>query len=413
MKFAVIALRNLARSRRRTLLSLLIVAAGTIVILLTAGFIRFSFEGLREAIIHGGLGQIEVVPRSDIANRGSSAERPGLPGLKGWQELRNAIEATPHVLAAGGLVQFTGLLSKGERSAAVFAVAIEPDRERRMRFEVKLREGADLPDAAPSEGDEAVLLGTVLARNLGAGTGDVLTLMSLTADGTLNALDLRVVGLITTGLQDVDSRIVKMHLASAQRLLATREISSLIVGLDDTSRTPEVQAALERRLGGREPSLAVVDWKTRAPFYGQVESLYLGIFWFLGSVIFALVCLSTSNTLLMSVMERVREIGTLLAIGTSRAQVAAIVLLEALWLGVLGALAGDLLGIGIIAGINGLGIQMPPPPGATGGIELRLTTAPGDFAATIVLMLVILGVAATVPVWMSVRLRIAEALRHV
>ena len=413
MKFAAIALRNLARNRRRTLLSLLIVAAGTIGTLLTAGFIRFSFEGLREAIIHGGIGHIEVVPRSDIAESGSSAERPGLPGMTGWQDLQSEIEAIPHVLAAGAVVQFTGMISKGERSAAVLAVAGEPGRERRMRFEVKLRGGEGLPDAPPSEGDDAVLLGTALARNLGAGTGDVLTLLGITTDGTLNALDLRVTGLITTGLQDVDTRIVRMHLASAQRLLGTPNITSLVVGLDDTSRTPEVEAALERRFRGREPSLAVVDWKTRAPFYGQVESLYLGIFWFLGSVIFVLVCLSTSNTLMMSVMERVREIGTLLAIGTSRAQVAVIVLFEALWLGLLGALAGDLLGITLVAGINVLGIQMPPPPGATGGIELRLATAPGDFAATVALMLVILGIAAAVPVGISVRLRIADALRHV
>jgi hypothetical protein len=56
---------------------------------------------------------------------------------------------------------------------------------------------------------------------------------------------------------------------------------------------------------------------------------------------------------------------------------------------------------------------MPPPPGATGGIELRLATAPGDFAATVALMLVVLGIAAAVPVGISVRLRIADALRHV
>ena len=54
MRFALFALRNLARSRRRTAISLAIVAAGTIGLLLTAGFIRFSFDGLREAMIHGG-----------------------------------------------------------------------------------------------------------------------------------------------------------------------------------------------------------------------------------------------------------------------------------------------------------------------------------------------------------------------
>jgi len=413
MKFAVIALRNLARNRRRTLLSLLIVAAGTVGGLLTAGFIRFSFEGLREAIIHGGLGQLEVLPLSEMEESGPSPERSGVPGMAGWEAVQGEIEAMPHVLAAGAVVQFAGMLSRGEKSAAVLALANEPERERRMRFELKMRGGDPLPDTPPPEGEDAVLLGTILARNLGAETGDVLTLLGITADGTLNALDLRVAGLITTGLQELDSRIVRMHLASAQRLLGTQNVSSLVVGLDDTSRTAEVQAALESRLGGRVPSLAVVDWKTRAPFYGQVESLYLGIFWFLGSVIFILVCLSTSNTLMMSIMERVREIGTLLAIGTSRAQVAAIVLFEALWLGLLGALAGDIIGLALVAVINRLAIQMPPPPGATGGIELQLATAPADFAVAVLFMLAILGIAAVVPVGMSIRLRIADALRHV
>ena len=413
MKFAVIALRNLTRNRRRSLLSLLIVAAGTIVILLTTGFIRFSFSGLGAAIIHGGLGHLEVAPAGDIEQNGPSPERPGPPVMQGWEALRTEIESMPHVLAAGAVVQFTGMISKEDRSVAVLALANEPDRERRMRFTVRIRDGAGLPDVAPPEGEDTVLLGTLLARKLGAQTGEEVTLLGITTDGTLNAIDLRVAGLFTTGLQEVDSQIVKLHLATAQRLLGTQNITSLIVGLDDTSRTSEVQATLEGRLAGREPSLAVLSWKTRAPFYGQVESLYLGIFWFLGSVIFILVCLSTSNTLMMSIMERVREIGTLLAIGTSRAQVAAIVLLEALWLGLLGAIAGDLLGIALVAGINGLGIRMPAPPGATDSIELHLATAPGDFAATVALMLVILGVAAAVPVGISMRLRIADALRHV
>jgi len=413
LKFAVIALRNLARNRRRTLLSLLIIAAGTIVALLTSGFIRFSFFGLREAIIHGGLGHLEVAPAKDVEAGGASPERSGIPGLEGWGNLRGRIEAAPHVLGAGAVVQFTGMISKGDRSAAVLAVGVEPDRERLMRFELRLRGGSNLPDAPPDEGDDAVLLGATLARQLGAEPGDLLTLLGMTADGTLNALDLRVAGLFTTGLQDVDSRIVKVHLASAQRLLGTQNATSLIVGLDDTARTDESRAAIEGLLAGREPSLAVVDWRTRAPFYGQVVSLYLGIFWFLGSVIFVLVCLSTSNTLMMSVMERIREIGTLLSIGTSRAQVAAIILLEALWLGLLGALSGDLLGIVLVSVINALGIQMPPPPGATSGIELHLAAAPVDFAAAVGMMLVILGLAAAVPVGISMRLRIADALRHV
>jgi len=149
-------------------------------------------------------------------------------------------------------------------------------------------------------------------------------------------------GLVTTGLQELDARLLKTHLATGERLLGTDRVSSIVIGLDDTARTQEVGDALALRLrsASSEP-LVLTDWRARAPFYGQVRALYSGVFWFLGGIVFVLVCLATSNTLLMSVMERVREFGTLLAIGTGRGQVALMVVLEALWLGVVGALVGD------------------------------------------------------------------------
>ena len=412
MKLAVIALRNLARHRRRTLLSLLVIAAGAAAMVLTAGFIRFSFDGLREALIHGGLGHLEVMPRS--GGGASGPDRSAPPALEDWEKVRAAAEQTPHVLAAGAAVYLTGMVSKGERSAAFLGVALEPDRERRMGLEVKLRGGVNLSDAAPARGEEQVLLGVGLAQALGARPGETVTLTAMTVDGTLDAIDASVAGLVTTGLQELDARFLKTHLATGQRLLGTDRVSSIVVGLDDTARTEEAGDALAPRLGsmGAEP-LVITDWRARAPFYGQVRALYAGIFWFLGGIVFVLVCLANSNTLLMSVMERVREFGTLLAIGTSRGQVALMVLLEALWLGLFGGLAGDALAGVLVAAINAAGIDMPPPPGAAAGFPLRLAVRPGDFVAVLALMIVVLAVASVPPTLRSVRLRIVDALGHV
>ena len=126
-----------------------------------------------------------------------------------------------------------------------------------------------------------------------------------------------------------------------------------------------------------------------------------------------LVVLSASNTLLMTFMERIREIGTLRAIGTSRGQIAQIVLFEALWLGLFGALLGDLLGFLTIALVNSLALEMPPPPGAVSPIDLQLAIVPEAFAGTIVLMVVVLAAAALVPILKTARLRVVEALSHV
>jgi len=413
VNLALIALRNLGRNRRRTLLSLLVVACGAAALILTAGFVRFSFEGLAEAIIRGGLGHLEVAPARDVEGAASALERSARPPTwPDWQGVRETIEGRPHVLAAGAFIQFAGVVNHGDRSTPFLGGAVEPDRERRMGIEVKLRGGRDLAAEPPPEGSDEVLLGVGLAHALGAGPGDTVVLVATTAAGSIAAMDVTVRGLVTTGLQELDGRILKTHVVTAQRLIGTSSVSALVVGLDDAARAPAARADLLSLSALSHGDFAVLDWQTRAPFYRQVRALYGGIFVFLGALVFALVTLATSNTLLMSVLERVREFGTLRAIGTSRVQVAALVVLEALWLGVLGGGIGGGVGWGLSALINGLRIRMPPPPGAADPLELALKSEPADFALALVFMVVVLGVASLVPALRVVRLRIVEALGH-
>ncbi len=130
-------------------------------------------------------------------------------------------------------------------------------------------------------------------------------------------------------------------------------------------------------------------------------------------IVAALVALSSANTLLMSVLERIRELGTLLAIGTSRAQLARLLLFEALWLAALGVVAGSAVGLALVVIINRLGIEMPPPPAAVDPIELSLLVVPSDFLWIGAFMRCILVLAAVPPMWKVFRLRIVEALGHV
>lgn len=407
-----IALRNLARNRRRTFLSLLVISVGTAGLFLTGGFIRFSFEGLRDAIIQGGLGHFEVAPALDAS--ATSVDRSGLPpSFEDWQEMRSKIESRPYVRSAGAVIQFAGVATHGDRSAAVLGVAVEPDRERKMDINVRLRRGNNLPEEAPMEGEDRVLLGAGLAKNLGAEPGDRITALISTADGSLNAMDLTVGGTFSTGFQELDSRIMKTHVATAQRLLGTDKVTALVVGLKKTEDTIKAEADLRRVLEGSAQGLAIADWETRAPFYGQVRALYAGIFAFLGTIVAALVALSSSNTLMMSVLERVREFGTLLAVGTSRAQLAGLLLLEALWLGLLGALTGSALGLALVALINFLELEMPPPPAAVDPMKLALSVIPSDFGWVVAFMMGILVLASIPPMFRIFRLKIVEALGHV
>ena len=222
-----------------------------------------------------------------------------------------------------------------------------------------------------------------------------------------------VEGLFTTGFQELDGRILKTQVATAQRLLGTDRVTSLIVGLTDTNATPQAETDLRRELAASPEPLSVVNWETRAPFYGQVRALYAGIFAFLGTIVALLVALSTSNTMLMSVLERVREFGTLLAIGTSRAQLARLLIFEALWLALFGGIAGSTLGLGLVTLINFLKINMPPPPAAVDPMLLTLAVMPSDFLWIFAFMTVILAAAAVPPMLRVFRLQIVDALGHV
>lgn len=413
MRLIALALRNLARNRRRTAISLAIVAAGTVGLVLTAGFIRFSFDGLAEAMIHGGLGHLEVARASAVAEKSATLERSLDQGLDDWAVLQTEIEREPQVLAAAPYLHLMGVASTpAGRSASFVGLGGDPSRERRMGFPLRLREGRELADAEPAAGEEDVLLAAGLAESLGVRPGDTVTLLAVNPQGMLNALDVTVAGIYSTGVQELDTRFLKLHLASAQRLLETARVSNLAVTLAATERTESVRERLAARLAGHTPALAVVGWQERAPFYGQVRNLYLGIFWFLGSVIFVLVVLATSNTLVMTVMERVRELGTLRAIGTTRGQVALLLLAEALWLGLFGGLVGGGLGAAAIALLNSLGLQMPPPPGAVHPIDLRVAYVPEAFLGAALLMLVVLALAAVLPVARATRLKVVEALTH-
>jgi len=231
-----IALRNLARNRRRTAISLAVVAAGTVALILTAGFVRFSFQGLEDALIRGGLGHFEVAREEAVVGRESLVERPLTLGLDDWQALQGEIEALPGVLAAAPNVHLMGLISApGGPSTAFVGVGVDPARERRMGFEAEVEAGRGLPGEAPPAGDDPVLLARGLAELLGVGPGDRVRLMALTPAGALGTLEARVVGLVSVGVAELDVRFVKLHLESARRLAGTGRVSDLVVTVDDSA----------------------------------------------------------------------------------------------------------------------------------------------------------------------------------
>ena len=198
--------------------------------------------------------------------------------------------------------------------------------------------------------------------------GDYVTLMTTTVTGSLNAMDVRVAGIFTIGVKEYDDRAIKMPIAGAQMLLQTKKVEKLLVFLNNTDDTAPCAPASGKSLSGVE----FKDWSELATFYHQVVALYNGIFGFLGLIVFAIVIFSVANTIMMSVFERTREIGTLMAIGTTRARLWRMFLAEGFAIGLIGCVLGVASGVAALDAINRGNVMLPPPPGYTAGYRLQI-----------------------------------------
>ena len=148
MTLPLIALRNLSRNRRRTVLSLLVVAAGSVAVLLTAGFVRFSFAGLQEAIIHGGLGHLEVLP-SAHAGEGGLPDRTAAPAFADWRAVQEDVEALPvreEAAEVAGAGAARGGFQRRDHPAVlqVAVVAADPGRVQVRLTQQVVRVGAEI-----------------------------------------------------------------------------------------------------------------------------------------------------------------------------------------------------------------------------------------------------------------------------
>ena len=402
MRLIVFSVRNIGRNKRRSLAVLALIALGSTALLLAGGYAAANFTGLRERTIRNGVGHLQL-----SAGINEGVEPTLAEGLTEHHALRGTVLADGRVKAVTARVDFTGLASTGEDSVAVIGRGIQPDQEYdRAGFAPTMVDGR--PVAMNQEHEALVAAG--LAKTLKLRPGDRLTLMSATVDGAINGIDTTVVGIYTTGIRELDERSVVVRLDTAQTLLATDRISRLVVVLHDTDQTAAAEESLAQQLG---PGIRIRTWSELATFYHQVRSLYSGIFGFLGIIITILVVLSAGNAMTMTVMERVREIGTLMAVGTSRLRIMAMFVVEGLALGTIGGTLGLALGYTLARVLTAADIQMPPPPTFTTGFPLEIEVVPALYAAVLVVMVLTLGAAALLPAIRAARLRITDALGHV
>ena len=398
-----LALRNTLRNKAHSLIAIIAIGVGVLALIMTGGFIDSLLWKMRENTITSRLGHIQIVKKGYLE---SGIADPFEYLLPSNPAVFNYLSGMPQVKTVTTRLNFSGLISQGETTMSFIGEAIEPNKEEELSRALTVTQGSNL-----SNNDEkSIIVGEGLAAILGIKPGDKVVLLANTKSGGINGIDVQVKGLFTTFTKAFDDAAIRIPINTAKQLLRVTETHSWVILLDKTESTPQVLSQLQNKLSATD--LQLVPWfqladfynKTAALFHRQVKVVYL--------IIALVIVLSISNTLIMSVLERTGEIGTLMATGKKRIKILQMFILEGLILGVMGSIAGLVIAIPLAWFVSSVGIPMPPPPGSYKGFPAGIRLNDYLIFTAVAIAVVTSLVASIYPAWKASRLIIVDALRH-
>jgi putative ABC transport system permease protein len=432
MALLKLAVRNLLRNKKRSAITLVALIVGVGAMVAVSGFIN-GFRGMIiENQAKGLLGSVQVHHAGYVANVQSS---PLTLDLADTKELRARIAAVPGVKAISARIDFGAQLStpdlkppnddgselsEADRGTSTFLMvtAFDPTAEQAVtpaRWDwVKAARGA-MP---PSNDSPFIVLNDDFARALKLEPRSQATALPpveqqaalITADReqALNGENV-VVGGTFASVTPNDRRLGFMALGLAQRLLRMEgRVTELALTLQPGADAKQVKQQLQAALGSE---YEVHTWDERIPFVTDLIETQTRIFNLVSTIVLLVVLLGIVNAMLMSVLERVREIGTMLAVGMRRAQIARLFLMEGAVIGVVGGLLGIAFGLVLVAILNTMGVELPAPGARVASIIhpfVQVSFVLRTFAEAV------LGaaLAAIIPARRAAQLRPVEALAH-
>ena len=462
-----LALRNLLRNRRRSLMTLSAMVVGLVSLLIFGGYARNGVLGTQTGYVqyHGHL---------QIQRKGYFLYGGGNPVAYGIADYQKVIEVvkndpvlkpmlkvvTPTLRLNGIVGNFSTGVSRG-----VVAAGVVPEDQKQMRkwndydtlrytppiplegtphdstvigtgvarmlqlcAQFKL-EDCPLPDdGVPTDvGNQPAMPDSIAALSAleqidtprSGSTGTGVELLAASARGAPNVTSLNVVKVENWGVKEIDDSLIVMHLDQAQRLVYGAEkpkVTAIQIQLEHTAQMPTATARLEELLATnfkREP-LVVLDYETLTPIYKQVIQFFNSMFGFISVLISVIVLFTVGNTMSTAVMERTTEIGTIRALGRRRSVIRNLFVCEGVMLGVIGTVAGVLVALPIAYLINHSGLTWAPPGYSYKyPVMVRVWGDLGLIFGCAGIIVVVSILSSWLPARRAAKLNIVDALRHV
>ena len=466
MKTLSLALRNLLRNRRRSLMTLFAMILGLMAVLLFGGYIRAIAYGMQSDYV-ARTGHLQIQHKGYFLYGNGN---PAAYGIGDYETILAMVKSdpvlAPMLVVVTPTLQFGGIAGNFAAgvSRTIYVSGMVVGDQDRMRewndYNLRdIRRRLTLSGTAP----DSAVIGTGVARVLqlctalnvsncpsptgpastadGAALPDDIAALAVTSQangpiatgaaqshieilaassrGAPNVGGVNVVRAEFQGIKELDDVYVALHLAQAQKLIfgnETPKVTAIELQLRHTAQTQLARARLEQILmtALRDSQLEILDYETLSPFYGQTLSMFATIFGFISVLIGAVVLFTISNTMSMTVVERTVEIGTLRAIGLRRRGIRAMFLAEAVVLGMAGSLLGITIALGTAWAINQAGLTWTPPGRIESvALEVRLAGEHLMMVGSAIGLVVVASLSAILPAARASRMNIVDALRHV
>jgi len=409
-----IAVRNLSRYRRRTILTFILIVIGMVAVLLFMS-VTGSFKSMMVGqITDSVLGHLEVHRKGYVASIDSLPLNLNLKP-EAISKIEDTLRQTDTVQTWSPRVKFGGMYSNFVETTAIRINGVDPQREAATVPLLPSRISEGRKDGVLLAKGE-ILIPILLARGMKSKVGDTVVLVATNRDGSVNGKTFVVRGVIES-VSGPGGRDGYIHIDDARELLRMKEaeVSEFAIRLKDSTQLERTEARLKQALEGPsnkdgKPVLEVHTWADLSPFANLARMIDLMTV-FIKVVLVSIVLVSVMNVMVMAVYERIREIGTIAAIGTPPGRILSLFLSEGLLLGLIGTAIGTLISLALILALNIWKIHF------TFGLQQELVLAPQIGAVqvlTIALMVVGVAVLASLqPAWKASRLDPINALRHV
>jgi len=406
-----IAIRNLLRYKRRTLLTASLITVGVVFVLVFIS-VSGSFKNMM-------IGQItdSVIGHLQVHRKGYVASIENLPlnlNLKAGlaAKLENTLNKQPEIESYSTRIKFGGMFSNFVETTNIRLNGVYPDKELKTvpLLASRVTDGKRVLDKG------GIWIPELLAKGMKVKVGDTIVVVATNKDGSVNGKQFIVSGVLesVTGPGGRDGYI---HIEDAMEVLRMEEIeiSEFAIRLKDFGKLnafgKKLEGLLSKELNQQNKAIFELNtWEKLSPFFNIARMIDVMTF-FIKLMLIAIVLISIMNVMIMAVYERIREIGTIAAIGTLPGRILNMFVIEGFCLGIVGAIIGNIVGIVLIFILNMLKITFNF--GQQQGLILQANVNPADIAAISVTVIIVSVIASLQPAFKASRMEPIKALRHV